>query len=72
MLEVRVLELHDPPADFPFYLLIYLLPHPKPLWKTEVYSATANPVSYAQTFRQCIRPKDLSKVFLLTFNCVHD
>ncbi|KHN79231.1 Synaptotagmin-12 [Toxocara canis] len=65
MFRTQLSRLFDPPQCTSLYLIFYLLPHPKPLWRTEARSITMNPVVFEQCFHQCIRCKDVNRVALL-------
>ncbi|VDK17503.1 unnamed protein product [Anisakis simplex] len=65
MFKTQLSRLFDPPQCASLYLIFYLLPHPKPLWRTEARSISTNPVVFEQYFHQCIRHKDVNRVALL-------
>uniref|UniRef100_A0A914WCQ4 C2 domain-containing protein n=2 Tax=Plectus sambesii TaxID=2011161 RepID=A0A914WCQ4_9BILA len=53
------------PAALDFWIVVFLLPHPKPLWRTQLRTGSANPVQFHEEYQQCVRPKDMNKVVLL-------
>ncbi|VDP29680.1 unnamed protein product [Heligmosomoides polygyrus] len=66
MLSVHLHNLSDVYSDFgQIWLLFFLLPHPKPLWRTESRVTPSSFIDYNSIYQQCIRKTDLHKVALL-------
>ena len=63
MLSVQVERVTDLCSDMGHvWLLFFLLPHPKPLWRTAARTTPASSVDYNCVYQQCVRKSDLSKV----------
>ncbi|KAK5969069.1 hypothetical protein GCK32_005066 [Trichostrongylus colubriformis] len=72
MLSVQLHHLSDVYSDYgQIWMLFFLLPHPKPLWRTEARATPASLIDYGSIYQQCIRKADLNKIALLIqlFSC---
>ncbi|KHJ90332.1 hypothetical protein OESDEN_09826 [Oesophagostomum dentatum] len=66
MLSVQLHHLSDVYSDYgQIWLLFFLLPHPKPLWRTEARSTPSSFIDYSSVYQQCVRKADLHKIALL-------
>ncbi|WKX96923.1 hypothetical protein Q1695_012962 [Nippostrongylus brasiliensis] len=66
MLSVQLHHLTDVYSDYgQIWLLFFLLPHPKPLWRTEARSTPSSFIDYSTVYQQCVRKGDLNKIALL-------
>ncbi|EYC25107.1 hypothetical protein Y032_0012g1703 [Ancylostoma ceylanicum] len=66
MLSVQLHHLSDVYSDYgQIWLLFFLLPHPKPLWRTEARSTPSSFIDYNSVYQQCVRKSDLHKIALL-------
>ncbi|CAJ0606549.1 unnamed protein product [Cylicocyclus nassatus] len=66
MLSVQLHHLSDVYSDYgQIWLLFFLLPHPKPLWRTEARSTPSSFIDYSSVYQQCVRKCDLHKIALL-------
>ncbi|VDL81698.1 unnamed protein product [Nippostrongylus brasiliensis] len=62
MLSVQLHHLTDVYSDYgQIWLLFFLLPHPKPLWRTEARSTPSSFIDYSTVYQQCVRKGDLNK-----------
>ncbi|XGW09850.1 hypothetical protein V3C99_011817, partial [Haemonchus contortus] len=66
MLSVQLHHLSDVYNDYgQIWMLFFLLPHPKPLWRTEAKSTPSAHIDYNSIYQQCVRKADLNKIALL-------
>ncbi|KAK6059930.1 hypothetical protein COOONC_02416 [Cooperia oncophora] len=62
MLSVQLHHLSDVYNDYgQIWMLFFLLPHPKPLWRTEARSTPSSFIDYNTIYQQCVRKADLNK-----------
>ncbi|CAJ0585901.1 unnamed protein product, partial [Mesorhabditis spiculigera] len=66
MLSCQIHSLQDCPVDgAQLWMLFFLLPHSKPLWRTEAVKLNSPYIEYHSIYQQCVRRSDLSKIALL-------
>ncbi|KRX74871.1 Synaptotagmin-12, partial [Trichinella sp. T6] len=61
---IQAFDIRNVPPNCSIFLVIFLLPYPKPLFKTKPFSV-ASVIYIHQLFRQCVLEKDLRRVALL-------
>jgi len=67
ILQVNIIQLCDLQVlEGRVWIIVFLLPHPKPLWRTEFQLVNGLfAVQFQQTYRQCVRQQDLTKIALM-------
>ncbi|CAI4221609.1 unnamed protein product [Auanema sp. JU1783] len=66
MLSIKLENLTDVHEDLgQVWLLFFLLPHPKPLWRTEAKTTPSASIDFGLLLQQCVRVDDMDKIALL-------